>query len=605
MDTYTILRRLVLVAALLIPSSAWAQCNGIFPNNTICGNNSGSPSVPYPITSNSDLPNEINVASYGAVGNGTTDDTAAINSAITACAALQGRLIFDGSKTYVIKRASSMSQNGGLVLTPGCFDLDFQGATLLLQDNASFIYGASTPVGTATVTANNAAGDTTITVGGGLNGCAVGQSVIYRLADDAIDSAETSYFGFATVATTTSTSITIDNPLPAATNIAAVTNPNNKIVICFTSVLSNVTIENVNLVTGGSGNPEAGVSLLYAQNIHIKNIYSKDPGAGAITAQLSNGIYGNNIHVLSSQSFGSASKGRAIAGAEVLAFNVDNLYAENFVGPLVGAEFSAQITLTNAIAYNSNNSNSYDLLVSNELSKLIVSGLNVVGVGGYNLISYGGGSGAVAQVRNSYIQASSDLYSVGTAGVDVVGKMYYNVAGTLEYYDFDHPVESTITIPLTNSTNNYFITQPGILGQAVLYLSSQITMGDLSDLTVYLGRRSANLATGDNGNLLSLASGNIGAQTDLGPQNTGGAREETMWTYRALPVAVLVTSSSDFGSFNKFLTLQTFTYPNLATTTLSMTDAFMLAQSSFNPGISYTFGAPQTFTAASAQGICG
>ena len=44
------MRKLLLALALfLAPTGAWAQCNGVFPNNTICGNTSGLSGLPYPI----------------------------------------------------------------------------------------------------------------------------------------------------------------------------------------------------------------------------------------------------------------------------------------------------------------------------------------------------------------------------------------------------------------------------------------------------------------------------------------------------------------------------------------------------------------------------
>jgi hypothetical protein len=39
----------LLLAFALMPSVAWAQCNGIFPNNTACGNVSGSAAPPAAI----------------------------------------------------------------------------------------------------------------------------------------------------------------------------------------------------------------------------------------------------------------------------------------------------------------------------------------------------------------------------------------------------------------------------------------------------------------------------------------------------------------------------------------------------------------------------
>lgn len=43
------MKRLLLLAFLLLPSAASAQCNGVFANNTACGNISGSSNLPKPI----------------------------------------------------------------------------------------------------------------------------------------------------------------------------------------------------------------------------------------------------------------------------------------------------------------------------------------------------------------------------------------------------------------------------------------------------------------------------------------------------------------------------------------------------------------------------
>src|SRR5437879_291233 len=46
MDTFAMKRFLLALALLLAPSGAWAQCNGVFSANTLCGNNTGSPGIP-------------------------------------------------------------------------------------------------------------------------------------------------------------------------------------------------------------------------------------------------------------------------------------------------------------------------------------------------------------------------------------------------------------------------------------------------------------------------------------------------------------------------------------------------------------------------------
>lgn len=54
MDLTPMKRFLLVLALLLVPSLAWAQCNGVFPANTICGNATGTSALPKP-TSNSVL----------------------------------------------------------------------------------------------------------------------------------------------------------------------------------------------------------------------------------------------------------------------------------------------------------------------------------------------------------------------------------------------------------------------------------------------------------------------------------------------------------------------------------------------------------------------
>src|SRR6266702_236438 len=47
------MKRLFLALALaLLPSLAWAQCSGVFPPNTLCGNMSGVPQAPTAVTTN-------------------------------------------------------------------------------------------------------------------------------------------------------------------------------------------------------------------------------------------------------------------------------------------------------------------------------------------------------------------------------------------------------------------------------------------------------------------------------------------------------------------------------------------------------------------------
>jgi len=103
---------LLTLAFLLVSPAAWAQCNGVFPATTICGNLGPGPAPPHAISAATsvfgpsssiigDLPYWTNltgtglgdtgvpifpITTYGAPCNGTGDDYPAIISAITSAA---------------------------------------------------------------------------------------------------------------------------------------------------------------------------------------------------------------------------------------------------------------------------------------------------------------------------------------------------------------------------------------------------------------------------------------------------------------------------------------------------------------------------------------
>jgi len=80
-------RFLLALALLLIPSTGWAQCNGVFANNTVCGNNTGTSNTPRAVSPASLLGaaggtnGQVQVNNAGALGGLTnTQLTADINT---------------------------------------------------------------------------------------------------------------------------------------------------------------------------------------------------------------------------------------------------------------------------------------------------------------------------------------------------------------------------------------------------------------------------------------------------------------------------------------------------------------------------------------------
>jgi hypothetical protein len=93
----TDMKKLLLVFALLfVPSTAWAQCNGVFPPNTVCGNPTTVPAVPSVQSGFA-----LFVKDYGAVCDFATNDTVAQQNAINQGVALGVAVRYTGTRLCV------------------------------------------------------------------------------------------------------------------------------------------------------------------------------------------------------------------------------------------------------------------------------------------------------------------------------------------------------------------------------------------------------------------------------------------------------------------------------------------------------------------------
>ena len=177
------MKRLVLaLALLLVPSFAWAQCTGVFPNNTVCGNATGSSNTPR-ATLQTSLPLGNFLAPYtGAVSRPGNDkmadivsvldfgvDKTGVADAAAELTTMQAQLpagasvIFPLGGTY--KLNSNVTFTGRTVYAAGA---TFTGSGLLLGAYFADIPASNTLINNSTIV--NMYGDS-LTMGGATTVC--------------------------------------------------------------------------------------------------------------------------------------------------------------------------------------------------------------------------------------------------------------------------------------------------------------------------------------------------------------------------------------------------------------------------------------------------
>ena len=263
-------------------------------------------------TVESKLTEIISVKDFGAVGDGSTDDTVAINKAITACRAAGGGTVVFPTASYVIKRRVVGSQEGSIYLPPKV-NLDFNNSTLLLQDNCAFIYGSGITNGKVmTITGNVTANSLTFTVDSTAT-VAAGDRFFVRLINNPFDAVETKWsYWVRIVSVDSSTQVTVDVPAPEAMTVGS-TGVNNRRLTGYSERLENTYIRNVRMIQSTGGNSEGGIDLSLPINFLVENVYSENPGPGAVMVRYGDSCTFRNIYVSESiAQGGQGSKGRVL-----------------------------------------------------------------------------------------------------------------------------------------------------------------------------------------------------------------------------------------------------------------------------------------------------
>lgn len=486
----------------------------------------------------------------------SSDDTALINRAIEKIQKLGGgTLRFDGSRNYKISRANKLESLGGIILRP-TVNLDGSNATITLVGSSSWFYYAPEMKNHAFVQSDVAAGDDSLHVDD-TSSFNIGDSVYYRLGEESSDFIESNYFGWAKITAKTPSKLVFDAGFPRGLKVGRVTNKYNRSVLLVQEPLDRVSIRNFRLVVGLGGNPEIGIYLNYARNVLVENIRVENPGAGALACQYCEDVHVRNVDIISSKSYGAASKGRGFTFAETKNAVVEMVSARQLDNVLLFAEASSNVVMRNVFVENKNKSKDYVLLFAGQESSLDVSDLNVRGSGGFVLANTGGSRGWIT-VRNIDLDVSEELVSLGVPGSILKGRLIYRVAGKLEHYNLDRPVYSVGVSKLEDNMYKYVFLAPGIIGRIELFKSDNLTKNDLVDITVALGRRSPSSIEGDSGVDLTAF---IAAGITSIPNTTSGTNGGALWRHRALPAVLLVaTRRRGFNRAEKEVTIRLTSY---------------------------------------------
>ena len=406
-------------------------------------------------------PTVYNVQSYGAVGDGSTDDTAAINSAVVACHNAGGGIVWfpPTPSGYSIGRYVSGSQvNGGIQMRSGV-SLKGNQTKLVLTNNCDFISVRSFMGSQAIIQTNTSPTDTNLSVDSSA-GFSVGNDVLVEIGQAAYDSGEPDKWFFATVAAVPdATHLTLDQPVCYALNQASVTNTQHKSVTKITEFMDGNSIDGFYLYAGDTtyGNAadtaESGVGSQVSRNLHISNISGYNVGSGLVSLQYCSNaeITNTSIKKCDTEGNNQASKGRCFAFAECDAIKVSNSYAANFQQQFAVVEAEGSVHFQDIKIVNNYAGRNQGLplfgLLGNSLTT--VDGLRVQGNPSY-MYDSGGTGGCDITIRDLDWQAS-DLPTIANMSI-LEGRVNIN-AGYLAGNYWKDPQHYHATIPLTASMN--------------------------------------------------------------------------------------------------------------------------------------------------------
>lgn len=326
-------------------------------------------------------PSALDVASYGAVGNGSTNDSTAIQNAINA-APDGATLNLDAGKTYLL--------GSGLVLSRP-LNVEGNGATLLL-DTSAYPQNETVSINSAvtgtiyTWTGTESAGQTTFNVSISTNVLVPGDTIFLQLGTDPNDNTQPQWGEVVQVTANTGSSITVNTPLPYAITSQG-SQPNR--IERITDVIQNNSFKDVNFNYVANTTPDTNIWTEMTRNLTLSNL----TGQFTIMANVT-----DSTNTTISNCSGTLNQLESSSGRMVSAWQTDGLTITNDTAttssdaPVVFLESWARNTTVSGLTVNWNlsSASSQDVFhFTGNSYNTTVSSVTINNVGAINLVQTG------------------------------------------------------------------------------------------------------------------------------------------------------------------------------------------------------------------------
>lgn len=298
------------------------------------------------------------VKDYGAVGDGTTDDSEAILDACQAAHALGNSIVeFDGSKVY---RVTQLNGAAGPVLYKYP-TVSFEGNNCTIKStHSAAIFGTPYPPATTTVTVDAAAGDQFLTVASAAD-LQVGDNLFVRWGDLPEDVAEAEDWFFAQVVSISGNVVQIDRPVPAALDVSETTSTNKTLhrmrdgteyALVDGTFIRNFKIYPASKNDYASSAVEYGTRIICSRNLTVENVTGYHLGCG-LTHQFTENCVFRNCSITQSEMRAQASLGVGFGFAEAKNSLIENGFAAACQGNFITAEAKSSVRVSNFLIDNS------------------------------------------------------------------------------------------------------------------------------------------------------------------------------------------------------------------------------------------------------------